>query len=109
MQKQSDFLKEAVIKDHIKTVEKMRSSKKAIQKLSTKVTSLILAIIKEAVTLAKKANRKTIMLEDIIQSYEKNVGKEHLTWEEVLKQILRQPPADLGKISKGINDYIEKK
>ncbi|MBA7492916.1 hypothetical protein ES702_03469 [subsurface metagenome] len=108
MQEQPDFLKEAVIKDHIKTVEKMRSSEDAIDELSTKNTSLILAIIKEAATLAKEANRKTIMLEDIAQAYETCVGKEHLTWEEVLKQILQQSPADLGKISKGINDYIEK-
>ncbi len=76
--------------------------------LSTKINSVMVAVLKEATTLAKEANRKTVMPEDITQAYKKHVGKEHLTWEEVLKQILRQPPADLGKIPKGINDYIEK-
>jgi len=107
--KKPDFLRDAQIKDYIKDILKLRSSKKALDELSTKINSVIVAILKEAGNLAKEANRKTVMPEDITQAYEKHVGKEHLTWGETLKQILRQPPADLGKISKGINDYIEKK
>lgn len=109
MPKKPDFLRDAQIKEYIKNILKLRSSKKAIDELSAKINSVMVAILKEAATLAKEANRKTVMPEDITQAYKKHVGKEHLTWEDVLKQILCQPPADLGKISKGINDYIEKK
>ena len=108
MPKKPDFLRDAQIKEYIKDILKLRSSKKALDELSTKINSVMVAILKEAGDLAKEANRKTVMPEDITQAYDKHVGKEHLTWGETLKQILRQPPADLGKISKGINDYIEK-
>lgn len=108
MPKQPDFTKDTVIKDYIKDVLKIRSSQKAITKLTKNFNSVILAVIKTAAKLAREANRKTILLEDITQAYEKHIGKEYLTWDETLNQILRQPPADLGKISKGINDYIEK-
>jgi len=106
--KKPDFLRDARIKEYIKNILKLRSSKKALDDLSTKINEVIAAILKEAATLAKEANRKTVMPEDITQAYDKHVGKEHLTWDETLKQILLQPPADLGKISKGINDYIGK-
>ena len=109
MPKKPDFIKDTVIKDYIKNVLKIRSSEEALEELAKKFNSLMVTVIKEAAKLAKEAKRKTIMPEDITQAYDKRVGKEYLTWGEVLKQILRQSPADLGKISKGINDYIEKK
>ena len=109
MPKKPDFIKDTVIRDYINDVLKLRSAKEALDETGKKFNSLIVTVLKEAAKLAKEANRKTIMPEDIAQAYEKRVGKEYLTWEETLKQILRQPPADLGKISKGINNYIEKK
>ena len=109
MPKKPDFLRDAQIKEYIKDILKLRSSKKALDELSKRINAVMVAVLKEAAKLAKEANRKTVMPEDIIQAYKKHVGKEHLTWDEILKQILSQPPADLGKISKGINDYIEKK
>ncbi len=108
MPKNPDFLRDAQIKEYIKNVLKLRSSQKALDELSQKINSVMVAVLKSAAELAKEAGRKTVMPEDITQAYDKHVGKEHLTWDETLKQILRQPPADLGKISKGINDYIEK-
>lgn len=109
MPEKPDFLRYVQIKDYIKDILKLRSSRKAVTSLCKNLNSLIPAVLKEAARTAKEDDRKTIMLEDITQAYEKSVGKEHLTWEEVLRQVLRQTPADLGKISKGINDYIEKK
>lgn len=108
MPEQSDFIKSTTIKSYIKEVEKIRSSQEAINEISSKFNSLIVTVIREAGKLAKESNRNTIMLEDITTAFEKHVGKRHLTWEEVLQEIILQTPADLGKISKGINDHIEK-
>ena len=48
------------------------------------------------------------MDQDIISAVEKHLGKKNLTWQETAEEIIRQNPTDLGKISKAINDYIEK-
>ncbi len=43
----------------------------------------------------------------MLPSLEKHVGKRRLIWDEILSELILQSPADLGKVSKGINDYIE--
>lgn len=48
------------------------------------------------------------MEQDITPALEKHLGKKYLTWQEIREEIIRQNPTDLGKISKAINDYIEK-
>ena len=104
-----DFIKDSAIKNYLKEEIKIRSSEEAISQIDSTFNSLIVDVIKEAAKLAQENKRKTILLEDIIPAIEKVVAKKHLSWEEVLDQILQQTPADLGKISKGINDFIKKK
>ncbi len=108
MPKRPDFIKDSVVKDYIKTTQKLRSTQETIEALDAKLNSLTVTLIKEAATSAKGQKRKTILLEDIRSAYEKHVGKESLTWQELLKQILRLSPADLSKTRKGIHDFIEK-
>jgi len=103
-----DFIKDSTIKNYLKEQIKLRSSQESIDHIDSTFNSLIIAVIKEAAKLAQEAKRKTILDEDITPAIEKVVAKKHLSWEETLEQILQQTPADLGKISKGINDYIEK-
>ena len=108
MPKKLGFVRFETIKDYINDVCKMRSRDKAIKKLVKEFTSVIRTVIKEAKKSAKKDKRNTILDEDIILALEKHLGKKHLAWPEVVNQIIRQNPTDLGKISKAINDYMEK-
>jgi hypothetical protein len=86
----------------------MRSTTEAVNKLIEDFDSTIETVITEAETLAKEQKRNTIMDQDVIPALEKHLGKKHLTWQETAEEIIRQNPTDLGKISKAINDYIEK-
>ncbi len=107
--KKSEFLKFNTVKEYINDILKMRSSDKAVKQFIRELDSKIAAILKEAGKMAKADKRNTIMEEDIVLSLEKLLGKRHLDWKETAEEIIRQNPADLGKISKAINDYIERK
>jgi len=108
MSKKAEFLKFNAIKSYINDVKKMRSSSGAVKKLIKDFDSTIETVITEAGKLAKEDKRNTIMEEDVIIALEKHVGKKHLTWQETAEEVIRQNPTDLGKISKAINNYIEK-
>ena len=86
----------------------MRSSTGAVNKIIKDFDSTIEEVINEAGKLAKEDKRNTIMDQDVTPALEKHLGKKHLTWQETADEIIRQNPTDLGKISKAINDYIEK-
>ncbi len=102
------FLRFNAIKEYINDNLKMRSSDKAVKKFIKEFDSAIGATLKEAKKLSREDKRNTIMDQDIIPALEKHLGKKYLTWQETVKEIIRQNPADLGKISKAVNDYIEK-
>ena len=106
--KKKEFLKYNTIKEHINDILKMRSSDGAVKKFLSEFDTAIEDTLSDAGKLAKEAKRNTIMDEDITPAIEKHLGKKHLTWEETAEEIIRQNPTDLGKISKAINDYIEK-
>ncbi|MFH1798226.1 MAG: hypothetical protein ABH844_02620 [Candidatus Omnitrophota bacterium] len=108
MPNKAEFIKFNTIKSYINDILKMRSSESAV-KLSMKEFDLAIEIVlKEAGELAKEDKRNTVMDQDIISAVEKHLGKRNLTWHETAEEIIRQNPTDLGKISKAINDYIEK-
>jgi len=106
--KKTEFLRFNTIKEYINDILKMRSSDSAVKKSIKEFDLAIEAVLKEAGKLAKQDKRNTIMEQDIIPALEKHLGKKHLTWQEAVEEIVRQNPTDLGKISKAINDYIEK-
>ncbi len=108
MRKEAEFLRFNTIKEYINDILKMRSSDKAVKKFIKEVDSKIGTVLKEAGKLAKEDKRNTVMEQDIIPALEKHLGKKHLDWKETAEEIIRQNPADLGKISKAINDYIKK-
>lgn len=107
MPKRVVFIRFNTIKDYIKDMYNIRSDKAGTKKLISRFNSLIKNVIKEAVKLAKENRRKTVKHRDIKIALEQAVGKKHLNWQELLTEVLRQSPADLGKISKGINKHIE--
>ena len=102
------FLRFNAIKEYINDNLKVRSSDKAVKKFIKEFDTAIGATLKEAKKSAREDKRNTIMGQDIIPALEKHLGKRYLTWQETVKEIIRQNPADLGKISKAVNDYIEK-
>ena len=108
MPKKAEFLRYNTIKEYINDILKMRSSDGAVKKFIGEFDTAIEDTLTDAGKLAKESKRNTIMDEDIVPALEKHLGKKHLTWQETAEEIIRQNPTDLGKISKAINDYIEK-
>lgn len=108
MPNKTGFIKFNTVKKYINDILKMRSSESAVKKSTSEFDSAIETVLKEAGEIAKEDKRNTVMDQDIISAVEKHLGKRHLTWEETAEEIIRQNPADLGKISKAIHDYIEK-
>jgi hypothetical protein len=47
--------------------------------------------------------------EDAQSALDKNIGKQDLPWDDIVREVLRETPADLGKISKSIEDYVREK
>ncbi len=103
-----NFLKFNTVKEYINDILKMRSADSAVEAFLKEFDSAIEAALIDAGKLSKENKRNTIMGEDITTAVEKHLGKKHLTWQETAKEIIHQNPADLGKISKSITDYIEK-
>ena len=108
MPKKAEFIKFNTIKAYINESLKMRSSESAVKLSMKEFDSAIETVLKEAGELAKQDKRNTVMDQDIISAVEKHLGKRNLTWQETADEIIRKNPTDLGKISKAINDYIEK-
>ena len=104
----AEFLKTNPVKKYISGVLKLRSNETAVQKLIQEINSTIESVLTEAGKLAQDNKRNTIMEQDIITALEKYLGKKHLTWQEISDEIVLQTPADLGKITGFIKDYIEK-
>jgi len=108
MPNKAEFIKFNTIKEYINDILKMRSSDSAVKLSMKKFDSAIETVFKEAGELAKEDKRNTVMEQDIILAVKKHLGKRNLTWQETAEEIIRKNPTDLGKISKAINDYIEK-
>lgn len=104
----ADFIKQTVLRDYIGSKAKIRVSKEALKKLVRQLNSTTRALIKEAKKLAKQDKRTTIMPRDITGATEKIIGKKHLTWQELAREITRLGPIELGNISKAIDEHIEK-
>ncbi len=108
MPNKAEFIKFNTIKAYINDILKMRSAESAVKKSMSEFDTAIETVLKEAGELAKQDKRNTVMDQDIISAVEKHLGKRNLTWQETADEIIRKNPTDLGKISKAINDYIDK-
>lgn len=104
-----DFVNESSLKRFITEEMKLRSSNSAIEELSAALKGIITEVLKISAESASNDKRTTIMNRDIKKGLAKGVQKEDLDNEEILNQLLKESPADLGKIAKGITDYIERK
>lgn len=107
MPKEMDLIKINTINSYVKQILKIRISKTAANTLVIRFNDLLKIILREGRDIAKKDKRNTIMPRDIDTAIEDNLGKKHLTWEEVLEEIKRLNAIDLGNLSKAILKYIE--
>ena len=102
------FLKYSPVKTYINEVIKIKVSDTAVNKLISNIDSIIRKIIKDAEATAKNDKRKTISIDHMTDAIESNLGKKVLSWEETVEEIIKKNPTELGKISRAINDYIDK-
>lgn len=103
-----DFISFYAIKKYIPREEKLKSATKALEKLIGRFNEEIKKVISDAAEIAKDDRKKTILPRHIEASLEKNLGKIELTWQELLEELLKQKPTDLGHISEGITIYLRK-
>ncbi len=106
--KPAEFIRFNTIKEYVNDILKMRSSDSAVKQFIKEFDLKVEEALIDAGNIAKGDKRNTVMDEDITPTIEKYLGKKHLTWQETAEEIIKQNPTDLGKISKTINDYIEK-
>lgn len=102
----SSFLKPDTLKDTFKQTYHIRSTDSAIKQLVTTFDETITNVLAEAAKEAQAARRSTVMDEDVAAAIEKHLAKRNLSWDETTEEVIHQTPADLGKISKAIQDYI---
>ncbi len=102
-----DYIKENAVKTAISQEKQFRITSEAYKMLESSINTLIENIINTAIKNAKEDDRKTIMEKDIQSATDKEIAKKDLNYEEILEQILNESAADLGKITTGINKYIE--
>lgn len=100
------FLKPDTLKDTFKQTYHIRSTDSAVKQLVTTFDETITNVLAEATKEAQAARRNTVMDEDVAAAIEKHLAKRNLSWDETTTEVIHQTPADLGKISKAIQDYI---
>ena len=108
MTAKNHFLMFHVIKNYISKKEKFKSAEDAINKLMERFNQAIKTVLADSGKLAAKDRRKTILQRDVEAALEKNLGKTDLTAQELLEEVLKQNPTDLGHISQGISIYLRK-
>lgn len=102
-----DAIKETAVKKEISKKLNFRITNESYKLLATSINTLIEETLKLAIEEAKEAGRKTIMDTDVKTAMDKAIAKSDLNWEEILDQVIKETPADLGKITGGIKKYIE--
>jgi len=107
-EKKPKYIKYNTIKEYISSTLKLRSTDKTVKRFIKQFDTAIEAALKDAGKSTKENRRKTVMNKDMLPALEKHLGKRQLTWQEAAEQILKYPAADLGKISKTINNYLRK-
>ncbi len=105
---QPDFIKDTAIKAFISDNEKLRSSQGAVATLDKRLNTVIQTVITEAAASARESGRKTILQDDIVKAMEKHIGRETLTWQQTLAQVLRQPAVYLRDIANGIDEELRR-
>ena len=106
MPKKPKFIKFHTIKDYLKDVQHIRSSRTAVNNLINRFNSLIESTMIEAVKLTRENKDKTIPPRYMKEALEKTVGEKRLEWQRIFKELTLHNPTDLGKLTREITRYI---
>jgi len=104
--KSSGVLKTNGVAVYIKKATGLRVKVDAIEKLIADFDAVIVAVVKESKRLALAGRRTTILKGDVAAALDKFLRRAELPWDETAKEVIKHNPADLGKISKAIRDWL---
>ena len=105
--KATGIIKSTAVTQYINRAAGMRVKKDAVAKLVLDFDAVLAAVIAEAKALAQAGRRTTILKRDIVAALEKHLRRRALPWDETANEVIKHNPADLGKISKTISDWIK--
>jgi len=104
--KSSGVLKTNGVAVYIKKATGLRVKVDAIERLIADFDAVIVAVVKESKRLALAGRRTTILKGDVAAALDKFLRRAELPWDETAKEVIKHNPADLGKISKAIRDWL---
>jgi len=104
--KSSGVLKTNGVAVYIKKATGLRVKVDAIERLIADFDAVIVAVVKESKRLALAGRRTTILQSDVAAELDKFLRRAELPWDETAKEVIKHNPADLGKISKAIRDWL---
>ncbi len=105
----ADFVNDASIKRFITEEKKMRSSGSAVKEFANTINEIMIEVINISAESAVEDKRSTIMIDDVKTGLAKAIQKKDLNSEEIFEQLIKESPADLGKITKGLQDFVKRK
>jgi len=106
MPEEMDLVRLNAIKSYVKTVKHMRISDTAANDLRIRVNDMLKTILTEATVSAKSEKRSTVMPRDTEPAADRIFVGKNLNASEILREIKRQGPIELGQVAKLISDYI---
>jgi hypothetical protein len=107
MAKRPDFLNEKALKNFFWRKLKMRSRADTIAEMKKRFNQVIADVATKGAESAKEADLKTVLPRHVADAFDLAVGKSDLAWEEILAEIMKETPADLGKITRGVEQYLQ--
>jgi histone H3/H4 len=107
MPEEMDMIRLHTIRRYIKEVQHLGISGTAADQLRVRVNEQVKKILAEATTQAKAQRRSTIMPRDIEPAMARVIGKKTLNTQELLTEIKRLGPIEIGQLIKLIATHIE--
>lgn len=107
MPKKAALIRFTPVKAYINRTLKIRSSDGAVRTLLRRFNATLAETLAEAKRAAQQDKRNTILTQHMTFALEKQLGRQHLSWEALTQELLRQPAAEIGKISKAIETHLQ--
>ena len=104
--KLTGVIKENAVSQYVKKSTGLRVRVDAVAKFIADFDAVIVAVVAEAKALARAGRRNTILKTDVAAAIDKHLRRRDLPWDETTKELIKHNPADLGKVSKAVRDWI---
>lgn len=104
--KPTGVIKTNAVSQYIKKATGLRVRVDAVAKFMADFDVVIVAVVGEAKAIAQAQRRTTILKDDVAAAIDKHLRRRDLPWDETTKELIKHNPADLGKISKAVRDWI---